>query len=224
MRFALVQQGIQHVREQLSNSTQTDNIQVQANDKCISWRGRSSGIQRDIYYPLEYQYLLDRQQYSILLSDASFLQLYYQFDCQDKLKAARLAYFPPPIQTIDSVNDLTDGADAAFEREDELLFEHLYNSVELLDKNGIAPTNTSHIRFDFDKSVQSHAPSHLQFGGIQDFRIPCDFVPQPLAFVQLCESLISGCKAFDITHINFAKNNRLDVDRTKLVISLGTLR
>ncbi len=222
MRFSHAQQGIRHAQDHLSKVTQTGNVQVLQNDKTISWHGRLSGIQRDIYYPLEYQYLLDRHQYSILLSDGSFFQFYYRFDSQEKLKSAKLAYYPRPISIPDSLDDLIVGAEAALERDDDLMYEHLYNTVELLEKNGVIPTNTSHIRFDYDYRAQSHAASHLQLGGIQDFRIPSNFVPQPLAFVQLCESLICGCDEFALAHINFAKNNHLETEKPSQIISLST--
>ena len=44
-----------------------------------------------------------------------------------------LAYYPKPMSTRDTLNELIDAADDALEREDDELYEHLYNWVELLE-------------------------------------------------------------------------------------------
>lgn len=224
MNFAHIQQGINHALDHLSEITQISNVDIDQDTKCVTWKGRTTGIQRGVYYPFEYQYLLDHQQYSVLLSDASFFQFFYHFNDRGELKAARLAYYPRPVYTIDSQDSLTEAADAALDRDDNLLFEHLFNWVELLETASNRPANTSHIRFDFDVAVQTHSRSHLQFGGVQNFRIPSDFVPQPLAFVQLCEALISSCKTYTQAHISFAKSHSFDLERAAQIISLGTLK
>lgn len=224
MKFAHIQQGIIHVFDHLSKITQMHNVDINQSTKCVTWKGRASGIQRGVYYPFEYQYLLDHQQYSVLLSDASFFQFYYQFNQANELKEARLAYYPYPHYVTDSEEDFIEAADAALDRYDDLLYEHLFNWIELLDITSKWPTNTSHIRFDFDVSAQSHHPAHLQFGGVQDFRIPSDFVPQPLAFVQLCESLIIDSKKPNQKHIKFAQTHSFDLLRTMQIISLGSLK
>ena len=223
MRLAHARQGLNNAVAYLGSTIQVQNTIVSENDRTISWRGRTTGILKGVYYPLEYQFLLDRQQYSVLLSDGSFFQFYYLFDSEGKLQQARLAFFPPPISTRDSSEDLLHAAEGALDREDEQLYEHLYNWVEWLEIKKQAPSNTSHIRFDFDRNVTSHCQSHIQFSGVQELRVPADFFPQPLAFVQLCETMLTGIGVIEAQQLGFERNNILSLERPSQLISLGHL-
>lgn len=221
MRFPLVQQGMNHVIGYLDKVTQISNIDMKQ-DGLISWYGYQPGMSRNAYYPMEYQRLLDNQQYSLLLSDGSFFQFYFLFVKQD-LAAARLAYYPRPLSTDETQEDMFSSAEEALDREDVTLYEHLYNWVELMDVGITSPANTSHIRFDYDPTAGSHSSSHLQFGAIQKFRIPADFVPQPLAFVELCKGLYLNPGDFEASQLGFARNNRLALARDPQTISLSSL-
>lgn len=223
MRLAHARQGLNNAIAYLGNAIQVQNTTVSENDRTISWRGRTTGILKGIYYPLEYQFLLDRQQYSALLSDGSFFQFYYLFDPEGKLKQARLAFFPAPISTRDSIEDLLCAAEGALDREDEQLYEHLYNWTEWLEIKQRAPSNTSHIRFDFDRSVTTHCQSHIQFSGVQELRVPADFFPQPLAFVQLCETMLPTIGTINAHQLGFERNNILSLERPNQLITLGHL-
>jgi hypothetical protein len=220
MNFAMASQGLNHAISHLAGVTQVKNIEISSGNKHISWQGRKSGIQKNVYYPLEYQYLLDNQQYSLLLSDGSFFQFFFQFSQSDKLKSARLAYYPRPVKTIDLSEDLLAAAESALERNDDEFYEHLYNWVELLETDIGNPANTSHLRFDFDEAVNTHCKSHIQFGAVQELRIPSDFYPQPIAFIQLCGSMISGFNQISNAHLVFAKNHGLKVTQGEDLISL----
>ena len=171
MRFAKTCQGLENAISHLTGIIQTNLVIKNTQTKTISWIGRKPGIIKGVYYPLEYQFLLDTQQYSLLLSDGSFFQFYYSFDASDKLEKACLTYYPRPISTRDTVDELLDAAEEAIERDDEQLYEHLYNWTELLEIKQKAPSNTAHIRFDFDRDVTSHCQSHIQFSGIQELSI-----------------------------------------------------
>lgn len=223
MRLAHARQGLNNAVASLGNAIQVQNTVVSENNRTISWIGRTTGIVKGIYYPLEYQFLLDRQQYSVLLSDGSFFQFYYKFDLEDKLQQARLAFFPAPISTRDSIEDLLHAAEGALDREDEQLYEHLYNWIEWLEIKRRAPSNTSHIRFDFDRDVTTHCQSHIQFSGVQEFRVPADFFPQPLAFVQLCETMLPNVEAISAHQLGFERNNILEIERPSQLIALGHL-
>lgn len=223
MRFAQACQGLQNATAHLIGITQLRNFCLLAEEREISWNGRVTGIQKNVYYPLEYQFLLDRQQYSILLSDGSFFQFYYAFDEKDCLKKARLAYYPRPHPTNDSLDELMDAAEDALDRSDEEIYEHLYNWTELMEHHGKAPSNSSHVRFDFDKGTLAHAESHLQFSGVQEFRVSADFYPQPLAFVQLCESMLVGVEPLVTVRLGFERNNCLRLPRSSHLISMGCL-
>lgn len=207
MKFSQVQQSINHVLQCLKPVLQANHIEIEDGGSSFSWRNRQTGIGQNIYYPVEYQHLIDTHQYSLLLQDGAFFQFYYRFDDKDKLISGRLAYYPPPIKTIDTVADLLGAAEAAIDREDDALYDHLFNWAELLESNKSVPANTSHIRFDYDPRTVAHEPSHLQFSGINELRLPSNFFPQPYAFIQLVAPLINGINEKNGTHIGHARNN-----------------
>lgn len=221
MRLAHARQGLNNALAYLNKAIQVQNTMVSDVDRTISWGGRVPGILKGVFYPLEYQSLLDRQQYSVLLSDGSFFQFYYLFDAECELQQARLAFFPPPVSTRDSIEDILDAAEGALDREDSQLYDYLYNWTEWLEIRQRAPSNTSHVRFDFDRNVTSHCQAHIQFSGVQELRLPADFVPQPLAFVQLCETMISGLGEIDDNRLGFERNNILSLVRPSQLIALG---
>lgn len=222
MRFALACQGVTKAVDHLLAITQTNNVRVINDARIITWLDRQTGIQKGVYYPLEYQFLVDRQQYSLLLADGSFFQFFYRFDANDLLQEARLAFYPRPISTAEEAQELMGAAEAALDRDDEMLYEHLYNWTELMEQSR-APSNTSHLRFDFDRGATAHSQSHLQFGGVQELRVAADFYPQPLAFVQLCEGLLKGVDPLNPAGLGFERNNCLRLARWPQVISLGSL-
>lgn len=222
MRIAQASQGVLHVIAYLEAVTQVNNVLILRDEKTVSWAGRLPGIVKGSYYPLEYQHSLDNQQYSLLLSNGSFFQFYYDFDENDELVKARLAFYPRPISTSDLTDDLFDAAETALVQDDEQLYEHLYNWTELLEIHNVSPSNTSHIRFDFDQKTKAHAPSHIQFSGVQEFRISADFFPLPLTFVQLCLPMISDLKVPvpAQSELSFEKNNVLPLKRPVELITM----
>lgn len=222
MNFAQYCQGIQTVVRNLAGIIQINNITSQTSQKTITWSGRKPGIMKGVYYPLEYQALIDTQQYSLLLKDGSFFQFFFDFDDSDILKKARLAYYPKPIPTSDSQDDIVVAYEDAIERSDEELFEHLYNWTELIDLHK-HPSNTSHIRFDYDTSVESHCEAHIQLSGIQEFRVPASFIPQPMAFVQLCEDLVDGLESICSSTLTFERNHSAQVTDPEHLIKLKLL-
>ena len=223
MRFSLATVGLRHALEALAPVTQVSNSYVDHGTRTVSWQSYTPGFQRGVYYPLEYQFLLDRQQYSVLLSDGSFFQFYYSFGKTDKLEQARLAFYPRPISTVDEAGDLFDAAEAALDRSDDGLFDHLYNWAEYLEEKKGAPVNTSHVRMDYDHKVEVHAKSHLQLGAVQEFRLPADFFPLPVAFVELCGGLLDKQVVATPPSLRFAKKNLLSLHRTASLICLGSL-
>lgn len=208
MNFAIASQGLNQVATTLFSLTQVNNIAIDRTAKNIGWYGRKPGIQKNVYYPIEYQYLLDTQQYSLLMTDSSFFQFFFDFNDADELVSARLAYYPCPVKTSHDADTLLDAAEAALDREDNDLYDHLFNWVELLETDIGKPANTSHFRFDFDSKVTAHSKSHLQFGAIQEFRIPANSFPLPAAFIQLCSPLFSNFPTIPAEHLVFARDRK----------------
>jgi hypothetical protein len=220
MRLSLACQGLNNTQAHLAPIIQVNNIQINQGERIISWKGSTPGIIKGVYYPLEYQFLLDRHQYSLLLSDGSFFQFFYQFDNNDDLVRAKLAFYPAPVPTRDSNDEISEAAEQALDRGEEALYEHLYNWTELMEIRGKLPSNTSHVRFDFDRDVTTHSKSHLQFGGVQEFRVAASFFPQSLAFVQLCESLLAGVGPLAAAQMGFERNHPLSLVRPSSLICL----
>lgn len=189
MKCADIMQSIEYVRSALKEWIQADLVFATQNE--VSWFNYKPGIFRDVYYPLEYQWLLDNRQYSFLLCDGSFLQFYYAFD-KEGLYSARAALYPKPLSIKVSDDELLNAAESAQEMEEQELSDYLLNLVEEMEKKSLYPSNTSHVRFDFDRKVQSHSKSHIQFGGLNELRVEADFVPQPYAFIEVIGSAFQG--------------------------------
>lgn len=221
MRFSLIQQDLNHVLEHLQPVTQAKRISIDENQKTISWYNRLPGINNNAYYPFEYQLNIDNQQYSILLIDGSFFQFFYKFDADEKLIAARLAYYPSPTVTTATADDLLEGAEKAADSENDILYQYLYNWTDILEVTGKYPVNTSHIRFDYDHHANSHEPAHIQFGGINDIRVPASFYPLPFAFVEMICHAMEGCGAISKHHLGHARNNSFALDAVEKLICIN---
>lgn len=222
MNYSDVRQSLNHVVEILSPIVQQKLIDFDDLQTTISWYKRESGVYDKVYYPVEYQKLVDRHQYSIILNDGSFFQFYYHFN-RNILISAKLAYYPVPTGCKSDLDEILDIADTALDKEDEHLFQHLFNWNDLLSIGKHFPINTSHIRFDYDSSVESHEPSHLQFGGVNKLRLPADFYPLPYAFVILVYDLLDGCDIQLSQHISHARNNKLKLSTVNKIISISSI-
>lgn len=221
MRFAQLRQGIQHLIDEMHPITQMNRISVDPGARLVTWRGRRTGIRNNMYYPMEFQFMLDTQQYSLLLSDQSFFQFYYQFDNNDVLQKARLAYYPVPANVDVTQEEVIEGAETALDKEDNDIFDHLYNLSELMELHRLTPVNTSHVRFDYDSTCTAHEPAHIQYGGLNDLRLPADFVPQPLAFVELVHPLLRKEGEITAVRLGHARNHPQGLERCEKIIVLG---
>lgn len=174
---ANVVQSLGNIERVYSNLIMTTNVD-QTNPKVITWKNYHSGILSNISYPREYQILVDTYQYSYLLKDNSFFQFYFSYDDKDILTKCKIAYYPAPTFTKESVENIEEYRETAAgwlcDILDEVALDMLENDTKL--------TQNSHIRFDYDAKVESHSKCHLQFGGINDFRIASKKLVLPFAF------------------------------------------
>lgn len=196
---------MENIRKYLSKIIQADMICYETKAKTISWSGREPGVLSNTYYPLEYQKLIDRRQYSILLSDLSFFQFYYRFDDNEKLLSARLCFYPSPAP-LES-QDLEDIREAILYSDPLEHDDYIYNHIERLEEFEIEPVNTSHIRFDYDSSATSHEPSHMQFSGVNELRLPANFYPLPTTFIEMVMGIIADCPTIGQGDLLFASRN-----------------
>lgn len=154
-------------------------------DEAYSWPGYVPGIPNSLAYAAEYQRLIDRKQFSFLLMDKSFFQFYFKFDIES-ISNARLAYYPPPLKISGAIDDIVEVA----EMSGLDLLEELYLGAESWIDRGIDIVNTSHIRLDYDSEVTAHCPCHIQFGGVNEFRIPSFSLINPFIFFEwVCENM-----------------------------------
>jgi len=172
----------------------------------ISWKNYKPSIFKS-FYVREYEQLFNLRQYTFLLLDKSFFQFYYQFDNNDKIKEAKLSFYPYPI-ILEYENVETNYFDAS----DIVMEEYYYDLWNLLNSQFGVPineieklksinvniditkytlmkfeekyklTNTSHIRIDYDDEVTSHHKCEIQFGGIKNIRLPLNKLISPFSF------------------------------------------
>lgn len=176
MSQAAVEQSLINIKSLFGTIIQSNNVNIGKN--IISWDNYKPGILTNVGYLREYQQLLDNQQYSYLLIDNSFFQFYFDYDSKGNLVKCRLAYYPKPELAPETADELADysstASDFLADIMDEVALEMLEHEISL--------TQNSHLRFDYDARVTSHSKCHLQFGGINDFRIASKHLILPFAF------------------------------------------
>jgi len=148
----------------------------QKNNLTISWHNYQSGITKSLYYAREYEELIKNRQFSFLLMDRSVIQIYYEFE-NEALTKYKLACYPYPVLTSENSSQLED---YYYDSYDETLCE-LYQNF--LEEESLKLSNTSHLRFDYDCNVKTHAKSELQVGAINDIRVPFDVLIYPFVFI-----------------------------------------
>lgn len=145
----------------------------------VSWPNYTPGIPTALAYAAEYQRLIDKKQFSFLLMDSSFFQFYFKFK-NNTIISARLAYYPAPVKISGAFDDIAEVA----EHSGVDLLEELYFGAENWVERGIDIINTSHLRLDYDSQASSHSPCHIQFGGINEMRLPSDDLINPFVFFE----------------------------------------
>jgi hypothetical protein len=121
------------------------------------------------------------------MNDKSFFQFYFLFDDEGLVKA-KLAYYPFPVASIDTSEELLEYFDLSG---NDILETYYFGLQELYDI-GIVASNNSHLRLDFDRSVSTHSKSHLQYAGINEMRIPFEKLIDPVLFVEFVLSNIGS--------------------------------
>lgn len=145
----------------------------------ISWKRYQKGISKGPYV-LEYVHLLSENQYSFLLEDKSFFQFFYEFDNEELVKA-KLSYYPYPNLLKLYEGQLLE----AMEKMQEMYTEGTDQILEACTHGSVESSNTSNLRFDYDKNVTSHSMSHLQFSGLNEMRITSEKIYSPFVFFDL---------------------------------------
>lgn len=192
-------------------------------ENIFSWPNYLFGIFSSLSYVAEYQRLIDRKQYSFLLVDKSFFQFYFKFDDKGQVVAAKLSYFPAPVEISGAVDELQDVAEQSGI---DLIEEYYLGVVDWLDR-GIDVVNTSHLRMDYDPSARTHSQCHVQFGGINELRIPSrDLVNPFLFFDWICTSIVKRDIEDIVVKKIYKESKRYSVNRIHLVeeFEKGTLR
>ncbi len=118
--MSVIERSLSDIVQGLQDHIIGNNICRKGNQ--ISWNNYQSGIIKKIYYPFEYQKIIDEKQYSLLLDDLSAIQFFYDFNNEAKLISARLAIYPNPELTI-PVESLNDFQDLAYRDE---MHDHIF--------------------------------------------------------------------------------------------------
>lgn len=143
----------------------------------VSWENYHPGIHKGFAYAAVYQKLIDQRQYSFLLSDNSFFQVFFEWD-NDKLLKAKLAYYPTPVKITGALDSLLESAE--FSGVD--LLEELYFGAEAWVTRGIDIVNTSYLRLDYDSGVETHSKCHVQIASLNELRITSKYLLNPFNF------------------------------------------
>ncbi|WP_159117731.1 DUF2290 domain-containing protein, partial [Alteromonas sp. KUL150] len=175
MLRADIERAFQDINQLFADFILETNVATTAST--ISWNGYRSGFFSNRVYGSEYQNLIDSRQFSFLLFDKSFLQLFFEWD-RNELRKAKLAYFPVPVKISNAYDDILESA----EESGIDILEDLFFGVESWVDKGINVVNTSHIRLDFDASVTTHSKCHLQVGAINELRIDSKRLLNPFVF------------------------------------------
>lgn len=144
----------------------------------ISWEKYHHYVGKRAYVR-QYEHLLSSRQYSFLLRDGSFFQFFYDFKASGKINAARLAFYPAPMESqkynevMTALNDI--GLDVDWS--DDFLIEYYSDSDALVQVE-----NLSHVRIDYDSSVTSHSKGHMQYGALNSLRIATKHIVSPFVF------------------------------------------
>lgn len=177
MKICLIKRGLENISSIYSSLLLETNTVIEK-DK-VSWPGYKPGIFKNIVYAAEFQRLIDDRQFSLLLTDNSFFQFYYLWE-GDEITAAKLCYYPSPVVISGAIDELRKTA----EESGIDLIEELYFGAEGWAELGIDVVNTSHIRLDYDSTVTSHSPCHLQFAAFNCFRISSEVLLNPFVFFE----------------------------------------
>ncbi|MBB1334915.1 MULTISPECIES: DUF2290 domain-containing protein [unclassified Pseudoalteromonas] len=175
MDFEYIQRAFRDINTHYSPLLLESNHLIE--DKRISWPSYKAGIYGNTIYGTEYQRLIDTRQYSYLLFDKSFIQMFYEKN-NNVITKAKLAYYPVPLKITNAYDDILQSA----EESGLDILEDLFFGVESWLDKGIDVVNTSHIRLDYDSKVTSHSKCHLQVGAINDIRIDSQKLLNPFVF------------------------------------------
>ena len=190
-----------------------DNNVKRTSDKIISWDNYISGINSDLYVK-DFEQMVDKRQFSFLLKDSSLIQIYYQFNDEGIIKY-KLAFYPTPIVKKLTSEEIEDYFDEATND----LYLSYYSQLINTFGDEIIYTNSNHLRFDYDSKVESHFKNHIQFGGINELRMPFKFLIIPFTFIDFIISnlypiefkLISNKPAYKA--LNTLSNKYIELDK-----------
>lgn len=179
---------------------------------CLTWNNYKSGIYNKILYAKEYEMLIENRQYSFLLLDKSFLQFYYEFK-EGVLLKAKLCYYPFPISNREDSEQLEE----YFCESGTDLLDTYYYGLRELSAIGIVSSNNSHFRLDYDASVETHAKAHAQYSGVNDLRVPLNYLLDPMLFFDFIVSALIS----DETAVTLMQSKRyktvLDVSKSMVM-------
>lgn len=143
----------------------------------VGWPNYRPGISKQVYAK-QYQDLISERQFSFLLIDGSAVQIHYAYD-ERGLKKVRLALYPVPKTVVVEPEQF----DLYYDETISEVLESHYMLLHELMGQGVSVSNTTHVRFDYDRDVTSHSINHLQIDGIQEIRIPFKHLIMPFHFM-----------------------------------------
>lgn len=101
---------------------------VESKNNIISWGNYSPGISKKMYAK-EFEELKNNRQYSFLLKNNGFIQIYYDFS-NEKLNKAKLAYYPYPVVLKEAPEEIENYFDTT---EDKTIGEYYFDIFRLIE-------------------------------------------------------------------------------------------
>ncbi|MBP9188992.1 MAG: DUF2290 domain-containing protein [Chitinophagales bacterium] len=111
--------NLKTIEKIFSNFIQESNF-IRVEDK-ITWPDFKSGINKSLYMR-QYETLLNSRQYTFLLSNKSFIQLYFEFTKEQQIKTIKYAYYPYPIILNEAEHEL----ECYFDNQSDIIIGQFY--------------------------------------------------------------------------------------------------
>ena len=162
-------------------------------DNKISWKNYKS-IDYKTFYPVYYQNVIDKYQYSILFQNGDIYRFYYKFS-DDIIDEMSLQYLPCPNEFFSDISrDMQDIEDK--------LTDCILKKKNYIDNN--------YIRVEYGTATD-HIHSHLHLGSNKTIRIPAQMVVTPNIFYEFILTITDSC-----IHKNIIRTNHIQLNNTKM--------
>jgi hypothetical protein len=123
-----IKTDIEHIQSSFKDLI-LDNL-IKIDNSTISWNNYITGISKNMYAE-EFEELVNNRQYSYLLKNKGFIQIYFNFK-NNRLLKAKLAYYPYPVFLHEDIDDMEGYYCSA---KDEIIQGYYYDIYNIMKAN-----------------------------------------------------------------------------------------